>query len=255
MFGGGASTTAPAKPATSFNFGASSSQANPAQSSSIFGSQPNGSSTTNGGPSFSFTQATPQRDSGTPKPLGLFASLVPPGGEGSTRGGSPMPAPSSIGTTPVNGTPEPQTQDDGDAEAPQEQLSLTEGGPGEEDETIVHEVRAKAIKFIPINKDADDDDARKSPWSTQGVGPLRVLKNKTTGTVRLLLRAEPRGHIALNKALLSDASYTAKDKTVNLMTSDDKGTSLETWVLQVKKPEFANELAAILEANKSANKK
>lgn len=170
--------------------------------------------------------------------------------------GSPMPAPSSIGTTPVNGTPEPQTQqEDGDAEAPQAQLSLTEGGPGEEDETIVHEVRAKAIKYIPIDKDADEDDQKKSPWSTQGVGPLRVLKNKTTGTVRILLRAEPRGHIALNKALLSDVSYTAKDKTLNLMTSDDNGTGLETWVLQVKKPEFAQELASILEANKGANKR
>lgn len=132
---------------------------------------------------------------------------------------------------------------------------MTEGGPGEEDETIIHEVRAKAIKYIPIDKDADEDDQKKSPWSTQGVGPLRVLKNKTTGTVRILLRAEPRGHIALNKALLSDVSYTAKDKTLNLMTSDDNGTGLETWVLQVKKPEFAQELASILEANKGANKR
>ncbi|KAI1485682.1 hypothetical protein F5X96DRAFT_690217 [Biscogniauxia mediterranea] len=170
---------------------------------------------------------------------------------------SPFPAPSSIGTTPVNGTPEPQTQNEDGEEAPQEQLSLTEGGPGEEDEIILHEVRAKAIKYVPVSKDSDDDQAEKSksPWSTQGVGPLRVLKNKSTGTVRILLRAEPRGHIAMNKTILSDIAYKAKDKTLNFVAASDDGSCLETWVLQVKKPEFAQELAAVLEANKSANKK
>ncbi|KAI0108182.1 PH domain-like protein [Daldinia grandis] len=171
-----------------------------------------------------------------------------------TGSGSPFPAPSSIGTTPVNGTPEPQTQHDGE-EAPQEQISLINGGPGEEDEMILHEVRAKAIKFVPIVEGSDDEEVRKSPWSTQGVGPLRVLKNKTSGTVRVLLRAEPRGHIAMNKAILSDVEYKAKEKTVNFVAANDEGSGLETWVLQVKKPEFAQQLAGILEANKSANKK
>jgi len=167
-----------------------------------------------------------------------------------------MPAPSSVGTTPVNGTPEPQTQnEDGDAEAPQEQVSLTEGGPGEEDEIVVHELRARALKYIPVDKDADEEDKKKSPWTTQGLGKLRVLKNKTTGSVRLLMRAEPRGHIAINKALLADVPYTANAKTLNFMTASDNGSGLETWLLQVKTPEMAQELAAVLEANKSANKK
>jgi nucleoporin NUP2 len=166
---------------------------------------------------------------------------------------SSFPAPSSIGTTPVNGSPEPQSpRGDGD-EAPHEQITLTEGGPGEEDETILHEVRAKAIKFIPVEK--RDEDKQKSPWATQGVGPLRLLKNKSSGTVRVLLRAEPRGHIALNKTILSDVEYKAKEKTVNFVAANDDGSGLESWLLQVKKPELALELARMLEANKGANKK
>ncbi|KAI0864327.1 hypothetical protein F4860DRAFT_501379 [Xylaria cubensis] len=166
---------------------------------------------------------------------------------------SPFPAPSSIGTTPVNGTPEPQSPREDGEEAPQEQIKLTDGGPGEEDEIILHEVRAKAIKYIPVQK--GDDDEAKSPWSTKGVGPLRVLKNKSTGLVRILLRAEPRGHIAMNKTILSDVEYKAKEKTLNLVAASDDGSNLETWLLQVKKPEFAAELARVLEANKAANKK
>ena len=71
----------------------------------------------------------------------------------------------------------------------------------------------------------------------------------------MLLRAEPRGHIAMNKALLPDIEYTAKEKTISFAAAADSGSGLETWVLQVKKPEFAKELASILEEKKTANKK
>lgn len=164
-----------------------------------------------------------------------------------------------MNTTPVNGTPEPQTQEDGE-EAPQEQISLTDRGLGEEDEQVLHEVRAKATKYVPVVKEDDDDDdgKKKSPWQTQGVGPLRVLKNRTTGVVRILLRGEPRGHIAMNKTILADFEYkpdTTNQKTMKIMAAKDDGSGLETWVLQVKKPESTMELATVLQAHKGANRK
>ncbi|KAH9906817.1 hypothetical protein F4778DRAFT_769170 [Xylariomycetidae sp. FL2044] len=232
---------------------------------------------TSGGPSFNFTQATPPQNN-TPsifaqKPAtggsGIFGSLLPAAdgskgaskyipietrlGEANRNKGSPLPAPSSLGTTPVNGTPEPQTQHEDGEEGSHEQISLTNGGPGEEDEEILHEVRAKVMKYIPVVKGSDEEQENKSPWSTQGVGPLRVLKNKTTGSVRLLLRAEPRGHIALNKTILPRENYKATEKTVKLTTTGANSGELESWVLQVKKPESAQELARVLEAHKSAN--
>ncbi len=149
---------------------------------------------------------------------------------------------------------------DGD-EGTQEQISLTEGGPGEEDELVVHEVRAKALKLVTSKEGSDSESNtskdKKSPWKTMGVGPVRVLKHKTTGAVRLLLRAEPRGHIALNKALLPNFNYKPEPggKYVKLTTSSDTGAGLETWMLQVKTKEAAQVLAEVLEANKSANKK
>ncbi|KAI0473274.1 hypothetical protein GGR56DRAFT_653988 [Xylariaceae sp. FL0804] len=275
IFGGNSGTPTPSSsftfaggqpaqptPSTSFTFG-SGQQAPPtpkpapASQSFTFGATSNGA---NGAPNLSFTQATPPQN--TPnatvsKPgssgSGMFGFLQT-GGDASARSGSPFPAPSSMGTTPANGTPEPQTQNEDGEEKPQEQLTLTDGGPGEEDETLLHEVRAKAIKYVPVEA-GDDEGAKKSPWTTQGVGPLRVLKNKATGSVRILLRAEPRGHIAMNKTILADIEYQAKEKTLNFVAASDDGSCLETWVLQVKKPEFARELADMLEANKSANKK
>lgn len=140
---------------------------------------------------------------------------------------------------------------------------MTQGGPGEEDEQIVYEVRAKALKYISPKESGSDSgsestpgDKNKSPWSTQGVGPLRVLKHKTTGAVRLLLRSEPRGHVALNRALLPQAEHKADGKYIKLTTAGDGAAGgLETWMLQVKTPASAKELAGILEAQKMANKK
>jgi len=128
-------------------------------------------------------------------------------------------------------------------------------------------VRAKAVKLVTGSSDSDDDSGsnkggdkdkaakKKSPWKVQGVGPLRLLKNKNTGAVRMLLRAEPRGHIALNKAILPDFNYKADTKYVKLTTATDDGKGLETWMLQVKTPAAAQELAEALEEHKKANKK
>ena len=174
-----------------------------------------------------------------------------------------------MATTPATGTPEPGaeqedqgTKADGD-DAPQEQISLTEGGPGEEDESVVHEVRAKALKFV-AGGDSEGDSGgdqkataadKKSPWKTQGVGPLRLMKHKTTGAVRMLLRADPGGHVALNKRILPDFNYKPESKYCKVTTANDAGTGLETWMLQVKTKELAAALAGALETHKLANKK
>jgi hypothetical protein len=173
---------------------------------------------------------------------------------------------SSLATTPATGTPEPLTdpearggssvadvEDGGTAQA---QINLTEGGPGEEDETILHEVKARVMKFSPPGRNSDSEEGgkNKSPWSLQGVGPLRLLKHKTTGAVRVLLRREPTGQVALNRAVLPTMEYKAKEKYVTLTTSNDDGSGLETWMLQVKTNDMAKTLAAALESNKAATK-
>jgi len=127
----------------------------------------------------------------------------------------------------------------------------------EKDEDILHEVRAKALKFVPAGEKSEGEAKPKStsPWSTRGVGPLRILKHKESGLVRLLLRAEPRGHVAINRAVLPDITYKADEKYVRLTTSNESGDGLETWMLQVKTKESAKELAETLEKNKVFNKK
>ncbi|KAL2159674.1 hypothetical protein VTH06DRAFT_2243 [Thermothelomyces fergusii] len=268
----------PPSASTSFTFGANTTPTinftgapdNGAQQNTLFGggssSAPvftfGASSQSSSAPIFSQTPAAAQS---------IFGSSLAPGGGTSTGTNSPFTfgGASSLATTPAATTPEPSanaedgqgTNADGD-DAPQEQqISLTGGGPGEEDESVVHEVRAKAVKLVK-SSDAEDDSGAsgdkaksKNQWKVQGIGPLRLLKNKTTGVVRMLLRAEPRGHVALNKTILPDFSYKADAKYVKVATATDDGKGLETWMLQVKTPESAQALAEALEEHKKANKK
>ncbi|KUI55472.1 hypothetical protein VP1G_02759 [Cytospora mali] len=277
---GGASQPATSGPASnSFTFGGDSQPSNNASapSSNMFGgSQPNGASSIFSFGSQAQSQPAPAAGnmfSGQPANAaqGIFASnLAPPAGS-STGTNTPLfGGASSIATTPANGTPEPEAaaskKDNADEKTadedgkPQEQISLTEGGPGEEDEEVVHEVRAKALRLVQSKADEDDKTASKksnSSWKTEGLGPLRVLKHKATGAVRILLRAEPRGNVAMNKLVLPDFDYKVDKgaKWVKVACAKDDGKGLETWMLQVKTNEFAVKLAGALEENKKANKK
>ncbi|KAJ6783964.1 hypothetical protein PWT90_05663 [Aphanocladium album] len=257
MFNFGGNTAAPASgSSTPFHFGGGSSAPNGGGSTFGGSNQASGSSTplfggapASGAPAFNFSAASPAQPQGGSNMFGssqaapsFGANLQPPIGGSSTTGtNSPLnlAGGSSLATTPAAGTPEPGAQaeankDGNDEEGEKhEQINLTEGA--EEEEETVHEVRAKVLKFVSSDDQSDGDDKpkSKSPWSTKGVGPLRVLKHKETNAVRLLLRAEPRGHVALNKTLLPDIKYKADEKYVRLATSNDSGDGLETWMIQM----------------------
>jgi hypothetical protein len=176
-------------------------------------------------------------------------------------GGSSLATTPAGGTTPARGTPEPSAAQTNGAAAgdneegeKHEQINLTDAV--DESEEMLHEVRAKVLKFVPADKLEGDEKAKsKSPWSTQGVGPLRLLKNKESSQVRLLLRAEPRGHIALNRSVLPNMEYKSQEKYVKVTTSNEKGDGLEMWMIQTKTKDLAEGLAKAMEENKKLNEK
>ncbi|KYK58367.1 nucleoporin nsp1 [Drechmeria coniospora] len=256
-FGGAAANPPAAAPSAGAVFGAGSSTA-------VF----TGAPSSGGPPSFNFVGAPSQPPQAPGSVFGSnqAALQLPAGGSSTTGTNSPLNlgGGSSLATTPAALTPEP-ADGDGEEGEKHEQINLTDGLDA--DEEVLHEVRAKVLQFVPPSdksdkdeesdkdKDKDKDKAKsKSPWSTKGIGNLRLLKHKESGVVRLLLRTEPRGHVAFNRALLPNRPYKADAKYVKLMTSNEKGDGLETWMVQVKTNELAKELAKALEENKEANK-
>ncbi|KAF4445250.1 Tubulin gamma chain [Fusarium austroafricanum] len=263
MFSFGA-TAASSGSSNPFQFGGASNNA----STPAFGANNNnntpafgGTSGSTGAPGFSFTGASPAQNSTPTFGSNHNGNLQPPAGGSTTGTNTPfsLGGGSSLATTPAGGTPEPSNQTEGAAGADEEgekheQVNLAENL--EQDEDVMHDVRAKVLKFVPASEKSDDKKSKsQSPWSTQGIGALRLLKHKETNVVRLLLRAEPRGHIAMNRAVLADMSYKADKKYVKMTTSNENGDGLETWMIQVKTADMAKELAEALEKNKIHNKK
>ncbi|KAL9610770.1 MAG: hypothetical protein Q9167_004553 [Letrouitia subvulpina] len=189
-----------------------------------------------------------------PKPPSLFgfASGGPLQSQNSTLA-LPFNAPSnatSRATSPGMTTGESANESAGgdvDDEAPkEEQIDLSNGGPGEDDEDTIYDVKAKALKY-----DSKKETPDKKEWVVRGVGRCRIMKHRETGKVRILMRQEAIGKIALNVGLLPSLQYVQEKKCVRVPVPVDKG-KIESWMVQVGKVEDAAALARVLEENKSA---
>ncbi|GAQ02851.1 hypothetical protein ALT_0172 [Aspergillus lentulus] len=132
-------------------------------------------------------------------------------------------------------------EESGDGEAAESlpQVDLARSRAGEEDEDIVIETRARALKIKPG-----------AGWESQGVGYLRVLKNRNTSRSRIILRADPSGKVVLNAALLKDIKYTINANSVQFLVPQAEGAP-EQWAVRVKGKEEAERLHSAIEESKA----
>ena len=227
-------------------------------------------------PSFNFTEATPE---GTPEkqtaPTGPkpFQSLFGTGGVkaaatsgglgfgfGSAAGSSLTPSifssvASSRATSPGLTDTESVGTDTDEPPPSDPQSDLTSSRAGEEHEETLYEVRTKALRFVS-ELEMGRGESNKRDWLTQGVGHLRILKNKDTGKTRMVLRGEPAGNIVINANLEKQIEYKAPSRTDGV----GKGGMLkfaipitdevQSWVLKVKTEQIAQDLAEVMEAHK-----
>ena len=121
-----------------------------------------------------------------------------------------------------------------------EQIDLTLGGPGEEDEDVMFEARAKTSQW--------DEDSKE--WVTKGVGPFRILKNRENGDIRMLMRQDPSGRVLINSAIFSGVDYKTEVKNTTRIPIVSQSGKLETWIVKVGKEEDALAMSALLEENK-----
>ena len=122
-----------------------------------------------------------------------------------------------------------------------EQINLATGGPGETDENIIFQAKAKAQEF----------DVNKKEWATRGIGFLRVLKHRETSKTRILMRQDPSGKIVLNTALMDAMKYEhTGEKRVKFGAATSTG-KLTNWIIQLGEKEDALKLAVVLEKNKT----
>ena len=165
------------------------------------------------------------------------ASLAPP----SNNGSNTTSRATSPGATTGESANESNADGEDDKAEKQEQIDLTSPGPGEENEDVVLQVKAKALKWDTVT----------STWASKGVGPLRVLKNRESRLSRVLLRQDPSGRIVINFALSKSFTYeSSQSKTVRVPFLGESG-KIETWMIKVGNDDDAKKLANALEENKT----
>ena len=108
---------------------------------------------------------------------------------------------------------------------------------GEEEEEVIFSHRAKLYRF----------DSKDKQWKDRGIGDMKILKHKTGGKVRLLMRRDQILKICCNHCLTANMSLTPhnnSDKAWSWFTPSDfadEAPKPETFVLRFKLPEVAQQ--------------
>ncbi|KIW89899.1 uncharacterized protein Z519_09328 [Cladophialophora bantiana CBS 173.52] len=234
-------------------------------------------------PIFKFTAPSPGekgRDTATSRSLSTLFGTSAPGSRGSEtpslgfQFGAPTPSPapgylgaishlgggsvassvvSSRATSPGLTDNESVATNETEESTEDPQTSLMDSRAGEENESCLWEGRSKALMFV--NKEtAKGTKYIPNDWNSMGVGQIRVLKNKETSKTRVVFRVEPSANILFNSHLVGSTNYESvpSNKSGAVRGALMYKGNLTRLVFKLKTPEMANELAKILEENKSA---
>ena len=219
LFGGGGDQTW--SPEKGVNFAPA-----PAVGSSLFSG-----SNANGGGLFGSSNANGKPSTTT----GFFGSkpLAPPASGSNTSATTSAEASEAETTPAAEGEPS-------DAQPPAKpEKDLSQQGPGEEEEDSKFSTRSIVY----------DMDAK--PPSKLGVGTLRVLKNRSNGKARVLVRND-LGKVLLNLALSKDASYVVQDNRLLRVPEFQENGKIRTWGCRVGKEDgIAEKLKAAVEEAKA----
>lgn len=167
----------------------------------------------------------PKPTAGDSKPSLGFTFGAPSTQTSSIFSSAPNSTATSAASTP--GTSDAGAGESGDGEAAEAlpQVDLARGGAGEENEEVLMETRARGLKMA------------KEGWDSQGVGFVKILKNRETSRSRVVLRADPSGKVLLNASLMKDLKYTVNGTGVFFPVPQPDG-SLEQWAIRTKKEDI-----------------
>ncbi|KAL2812505.1 hypothetical protein BJX63DRAFT_421728 [Aspergillus granulosus] len=186
---------------------------------------------------FGPTAAGSKSGSGAPQPLGFsFGGPSQPSSSFLTPSALTSATPSRASTPGVASDTGAEESADGDAAESLPQVDLARSRAGEENEDVIIECKARALK---LNKS----------WDSQGIGIVRILKDRTTSRGRILMRADPSGNVILNVALQKEISYKAQGTSVQFLVPKADGPP-EMWGIRPK-PGVSAQLATAMEETKS----
>ncbi|KAK5121160.1 hypothetical protein LTR85_005644 [Meristemomyces frigidus] len=214
-----------------------------------------------------------------PPPSNPFAGLFGASATPATKPAGSEPgklAPPSIGfsfgapkgaSTDVSRATTPGLTTDGEASTAGDKA----GDEGEPSEQQSEKQIDDMTQLLPEEREAEDvlfqtevckatkmdekktEDGYVKAWVEKGRGPLYILKNKTTGKTRVLLKIPPLGRPAMNFGPVKGMKYENHGKKIvrgtffdHLDTNKEKAGKPSSWSMQVRELSDAAEIARIL---------
>ncbi|KAF2219445.1 hypothetical protein BDZ85DRAFT_42227 [Elsinoe ampelina] len=259
------------KPETPIKFGTTETPGSTTPSGSPAKSLFNFSNNTTSQPSApslpKFNFGGPSADSNKPSLFSSIPSTAPPSASVGFKFGNPPAGGASLLSTPQPGSSAPSifssapgsrattpgattadeasttagTDNEEDAAPAEEQKDLTALSAEElRNEEVLFEQKARCRKFVRGGE---------SPWENKGIGIIRLLKNKESGSHRILMRLAPGGQIIINANLLKDKELYSiqNEKLVKMVFAEGQG-ELSTYILTFGKKESAEELLGKVKA-------
>jgi hypothetical protein len=147
------------------------------------------------------------------------------------------------------------TDDVGAAEESSEpQQDLMDENPGEENEDLIYECKTKPL-VMAVGERAKQLKVKERTWTPRGMNRLRILKHRTTGRVRVVIRREPGASITVNSYLFPKEVYEVRDQgekasgAVSARFQD--GEYMDAYVLKVSSKSMAEEISTLLNKHKN----
>ncbi|TKA66541.1 hypothetical protein B0A49_10483 [Cryomyces minteri] len=191
------------------------------------------------------------------QPLQHFA-FAPSNGDSAAPGNSNYLQPPSLGnsvfasaatsraTSPGAGTTEGEASanesgvegETAEDRVPQRDLTVLTNEELQKYDVVYEAPRVKALMY---NSSSDSP----TKWDPKGLGPIRILRDKSTGVVSVLMRADPGGKIVINSRLLPNMTPKSSPKNVQLGLTDSKG-KLASWNIRFGQDQDAQAFAAAI---------
>ncbi|KAK5016674.1 hypothetical protein LTR39_001953, partial [Cryomyces antarcticus] len=125
---------------------------------------------------------------------------------------------------------------------PQRDLTVLTNEELQKYDVMYEAPRVKALMY-------NSSSGTPTKWDPKGLGPIRILRDKSTGVVSVLMRADPGGKIVINSRLLPNMTPKYSPKNVQLGLTDSKG-KLASWNIRFGQDQDAQTFAAAIGHNK-----
>lgn len=122
---------------------------------------------------------------------------------------------------------------------------------GMEAAKLGHDVLFESDKVKSSRYEIDPSGKKSPAWATQGIGPIAILKDQTSGVTKILMKKEPSGGIVINTRLMASTKYEPIGKRARFGIFNAATSKMDQTIIQLGSEEEATNFVQVCEEHKN----